>query len=142
MVMFSIKMLWLMAVGVAFLFALASVYFAALHLHSGFGTVEWLGFWMIFLLLSSAVGLSLWAVWAKYAKVSGQFLFLRVFGVMGVGAVFFWATINFFIIVSHSSYPEKINEPVLRGFLFLASIVGASLGVIFSVYRQRFGDSL
>ena len=39
-------------------------------------------------------------------------------------------------------YPEKINEPVLRGFLFLASIVGASLGVIFSVYRQRFGDSL
>ena len=129
--MFSIKILWLILVGVALVTAVASA-----------PSIAFPGVMVIFLLSSSAVGLSLWIIWARYAKVSGRFLFLRVFGVMGVGAVLILAMTGFQIIASSPHYPEKINEADLKDSLFLASIVGVSLGVIFSVYRQRFGDSM
>ena len=140
--MFYLKVLWLILAGMTFFVAVISGYLTASNLGSVLGSSTWSGMWMIFMSCSSAVGLSLWIIWTKYAKVSGRFLFLRVFGVMAVGAVFFWAMVGFSVVVSDPHYPEKIDERYLKAALFYASIVGASLGVIFSVYRQRFGGSL
>ena len=106
------------------------------------GVFNWLGLLLVFVLPSSSVvGLSLWVIWARYAKVSGRFLFLRMFGVMGVGIALIWTMLGS-LTVSNPYSPEFILKPALTAFLFWASVAGVSLGVIFSVYRQRFGDSL
>ena len=139
--MFSIRILWLMAVGVAFVYAAFYGHLAVFYLNSDYGEPYWPLMLALFLPCSAAVGLSLWVIWSRYAKVSGRFLFLRVFGVMAVGPFLFWAVISFLTLVS-PYYPEDMAEPDLVVPLFFASIAGASLGVIFTVYRKRFGDSL